>query len=282
MSVLDHRIDFVAFVSVANANPNGDPLSGNMPRQDRDGHGEMSAESIKRKIRNRLQDAGLEIYMKSADRTDDGFSSVQARIQGTIPANKDDAVYRRSICEKYADARMFGGVFAWGKKANESGTSIGICGPVTIWNGKSVDPVFIESMQITKSANGMESEGRGSDTMGMRHFVEYGLYRIQGSVSAHLAAATGFSDEDAVALKEALRTLFVGDASAARPAGAMSVAKLFWFEHGSKLGQYSEARVFASVEATLKNPGSVPRSVDDYEITLQDLPGLRVEDVECW
>ena len=32
MTKLEHKIDFVALISVTNANGNGDPLSGNRPR----------------------------------------------------------------------------------------------------------------------------------------------------------------------------------------------------------------------------------------------------------
>ena len=42
MSELKGKIDFTLFVSVDNANPNGDPLNGNRPRINLDGYGEMS------------------------------------------------------------------------------------------------------------------------------------------------------------------------------------------------------------------------------------------------
>ena len=58
MSNLKGKIDFTLFVSATNANPNGDPLNGNRPRTNLDGYGEISAECIKRKIRNRIQDLG--------------------------------------------------------------------------------------------------------------------------------------------------------------------------------------------------------------------------------
>ena len=42
MSKLQGKIDFTLFISVKNANPNGDPLNGNRPRTDIDGYGEIS------------------------------------------------------------------------------------------------------------------------------------------------------------------------------------------------------------------------------------------------
>ena len=42
MSVLQNKIDFAVILTVKNANPNGDPLNGNRPREDYDGYGEIS------------------------------------------------------------------------------------------------------------------------------------------------------------------------------------------------------------------------------------------------
>ena len=95
-----------------------------------------------------------------------------------------------------------------------------------------------------------------------------------------LAEKTGFSEEDAEVVKECLRTLFVNDASAARPDGSMEVVKLYWWRHNCKEGQYSSARVHRSVKATLKDPELLPSSVDDYVITLEELPGLEPEVID--
>ena len=67
MSVLEHKIDFAVLVTAANANPNGDPLNGNRPRENYDSCGEISDVCIKRKIRNRLQDMGENVYVQSKD-----------------------------------------------------------------------------------------------------------------------------------------------------------------------------------------------------------------------
>ena len=63
MAALKNKIDFALVFSVKNANPNGDPLNGNIPRTTLDGYGELSDVCLKRKIRNRLQDAGENIFV---------------------------------------------------------------------------------------------------------------------------------------------------------------------------------------------------------------------------
>ena len=65
MGEFTNKIDFEVLVMVQNANPNGDPLNGNRPRETYDGFGEISDVCIKRKIRNRLQDMGENIFVHS-------------------------------------------------------------------------------------------------------------------------------------------------------------------------------------------------------------------------
>ena len=279
MAVLNHKIDFLALVSVTKANSNGDPLNGNRPRTDYNGIGEISDVCIKRKIRNRMQDLGNAIFVQSDDRCDDGFKSLSERASTSTAGIKDKNVYSQTACEKWMDVRSFGQVFAF-KSNDKSGVSVGVRGPVSVHQAVSVSPVEVESIQITKSVNGEPGEKRASDTMGMKHFVRFGLYKIKGSVNVQLAEKTGYSQEDAETLKECLRTLFVNDASSARPEGSMEVVKLYWWEHNCKDGQYSSAKVHRSVHVAAKDTAALPESVDDYVITVDELPGLTPEIID--
>lgn len=273
MAVLNHKIDFVALVSVTKANSNGDPLNGNRPRTDYNGFGEISDVCIKRKLRNRMQDLGHAVFVQSEDRCDDGCKSLKDRAEAVTKGIKDKELYTQTVCDKWMDVRSFGQVFAF--KSNEkSGISVGVRGPVSIHQAVSVSPVEIEEMQITKSVNGETTDKRSSDTMGTKHFVRFGLYEIKGAINVQLAEKTGFSQEDAEVIKECLRTLFVNDASSARPEGSMEVVRLYWWEHNCKDGQYSSAKVHRSVRIAAKSAEGIPESVDDYEITLEELPGL--------
>ena len=280
MSTLQNKIDFVALVSVNRANSNGDPLNGNRPRTDLNGFGEISDVCIKRKIRNRMQDLGHPIFVQSEDRCDDGFGSLSERASAAMKGVKDRDAYAAHACETWLDVRAFGQVFAF---KDAKGVSVGVRGPVSIHQASSVSTVDIESIQITKSVNGEKKgkdENRASDTMGMKHFVRFGLYEIKGSINVQLAEKTGFTEEDADTVKECLRTLFVNDASSARPDGSMEVVKLFWWKHNCKDGQYSSAKVHRSVKIALKDDSRIPQSVEDYAITLEPLPGLEPEIID--
>lgn len=278
MTQLKNKIDFVALVSVNMANSNGDPLDGNRPRIDYDGHGEISDVCLKRKIRNRMQDMGQSIFVQSEDRADDGYKTLSERAKGSLEKTKDRDEYAKSACEKWLDVRSFGQVFAF--KSDKSGVSVGVRGPVSIHQAVSVSPIDIYSMQITKSVNSESNEGkRSSDTMGMKHMVRFGLYKIKGSINVQLAEKTGFSVEDAEIIKECLRTLFVNDSSSARPDGSMEVCKLYWFEHDCPIGQYSSARVHNSIKVKEKEVDNI-NSFDSYEIEIEALPGLHMEEID--
>ena len=277
MSILQNKIDFVALVSVTRANGNGDPLNGNRPRTDLNGFGEISDVCVKRKIRNRMQDLGNPIFVQSEDRCADGFGSLSERASASLKGIKDREEYARRACETWLDVRAFGQVFAF---KDTKGFSCGVRGPVSIHQASSISPVEVESIQITKSVNGEmkeKGENRASDTMGMKHFVRFGLYKIKGSINVQLAEKTGFTEADAETVKECLRTLFVNDASSARPDGSMEVVKLFWWKHNCKDGQYSSAKVHRSVRVALKNEDTMPSCADDYVISLEELPGLEPE-----
>ena len=199
MSTLQNKIDFVALISVNMANANGDPLNGNRPRTDYNSFGEISDVCIKRKIRNRMQDQGYSIFVQSEDRCYDGFGSLSERASTTLKGIKNREEYTKKACETWLDVRTFGQVFAF--KGKDS-VSAGVRGPVSIHQAVSISPVDVQTLQITKSVNGEPGEKRSSDTMGNKHFVQFGLYLLKGSINVQLAEKTGFTEEDAQVVKE--------------------------------------------------------------------------------
>lgn len=273
MAALNHKIDFALIFTVTHANPNGDPLNGNRPRETYEGYGEISDVCLKRKIRNRLMDLGAPIFVQSDDRCNDGYKSLKDRADA-VPAlkkEKNASVYAQIACEKWLDVRGFGQVFAF--KGDD--VSIGVRGPVSIHPAFSVDPIETSSIQITKSVNSVTGSKKSSDTMGMKHRVDFGVYSTYGSINCQLAEKTGFSAEDADLIKQALLTLFENDSSSARPDGSMEVVRLYWWEHNCKTGQYSSAKVHRSLHIASKV--DAPHSIEDYDISCDELNGLKPE-----
>ncbi|MDR1530077.1 MAG: type I-C CRISPR-associated protein Cas7/Csd2 [Burkholderiales bacterium] len=300
---LTNKIDFAVIISVCRANPNGDPLNGNRPRQTYDGYGEISDVCLKRKLRNSLQDMDrdnpIPIFVQSDDNRAPGdeFRSLNDRFNAEKFQNP-----REDGCKKWFDVRAFGQVFAFKKKAEKKtkkgeekktesveadsveggadAVSIGVRGPVTIQSAFSIEPIIPESLQITKSVN-LETEKnpdkKSPDTMGMKHRVGKGIYVTFGAINTQLAGKTGFSDDDAEKIKKALQTLFVNDASSARPEGSMEVLKVIWWKHDSSIGQYSSAKIHRALRELLEERKD---GTYDSEKLKQKLPGLVPEELD--
>jgi len=274
---IQNKIDFAVVLRVKHANPNGDPLNGNRPRTDYNGLGEISDVCLKRKMRDRLLESGKPIFVQSDDRKKDDAKSLRERAESVLGKKFGSSETATLACATWFDVRAFGQLFALPKKkakgdeeAGDAGVSIPVRGPVSVHSAFSIQPVEVTSMQITKSVSG-EGDGakRGSDTMGMKHRVDEGVYVFYGSMNPQLAERTGFTDADAEAVKSVLPKLFETDASSARPAGSMEVLKVFWWRHNSKAGQYSSAKVHRSL--TVKADGS-------YEVAT--LEGLKPEVID--
>ena len=292
MSALTKKIDFIGFITVDRSNPYGDPLNGNQPRTDYGGYGEISDVCLKRKLRNRLQDAGEKILVQSNERADDGCDSIRSRVEANPAMEKPlkmkdkeegrTRIFAEEACKAWMDVRAFGQVFALkeAKKQGVDSVSVGVRGPVTIHTAVSLDPVTITGVQITKSVNNEPGDKKGSDTMGMKYRVDFGVYKFQGSINVQLAEKTGFSEEDAQKVKEALRTIFENDASSARPEGSMEMSCFYWIEHSNKTGAASSGKVHRSVKAQKRDGVEVPSRFEDYVIddsALYAIDGIHIE-----
>jgi len=285
---LTKKIDFAVIIGVKNANPNGDPLNGNRPRTDYEGLGEITDVCLKRKIRDRLVERfqklegdnrnGHAVFVQSDDRKIDDATSLKDRAEKELKKIPNGKELVEKSCKTWIDVRTFGQLFAFksskkpkGEDSNgDTGTSVGIRGPVTIQSAFSIEPVSVSSTQITKSVSG-EGDGtkKGSDTMGMKHRIDNSIYVTYGSMNPQLAEKTLFSDEDAATIKSILPKMFENDASSARPEGSMEVKKVLWWEHNCKSGQYSSAKVHHSLHVDA-----------DGGYVLDKLDGLKTEEID--
>lgn len=277
-----NKIDFILLFDAADANPNGDPDGGNMPRIDAEtGHGLVTDVCLKRKIRNFVQltrnnEAPYEIYVKEKAILTDQQAKAYAAVE---KADVNSA--RAWMCRNFFDIRTFGAVMSL--KENNCGQ---VRGPVQLSFARSVDPIAQLEYSITRCAvaTAKEAQAQGGDnrTMGRKFTVPYALYMAKGTVNPYLAEQTGFNDDDLNVLVEALTHLFDFDASAARPAGAMAVRKLILFRHNSMLGNAPAHKLYECLHITRKEGVEFPRSIADYDITLSEAPaGIAVEDIDC-
>lgn len=273
MEPIKNRYEFTVIFDVENGNPNGDPDAGNMPRIDPEtSAGLVTDVCLKRKIRNFVEifkedEPYYNILVKPDKALNTKFTEAYEAIgEKTGQKGKNPEAVRAArdyICQNYFDVRTFGAVMSTGNDP------CGIVrGPVQISFAKSVDPIFTQDITITRQARTTEDKrDTGETEMGRKSIVPYGLYRADGYVSAMLAQKiTKFSEEDLELLWDAIINMFEHDRSAAR--GKMCVRKLYVFKHDSVLGNAPANVLFDKIVIGKKDGVEVPRSFNDYEITV--------------
>ncbi len=287
-NTVKNRYDFALIFDVQDGNPNGDPDAGNLPRMDAEtGQGIVTDVCLKRKVRNYVQmvrpaEKGSDIFVKEKAILNlligASYESLGIDLDAS-PKNERDGKKRNSkgkgqgseveqarnrMCEAFFDIRAFGAVMSIGPNAGQ------VRGPVQLTFGRSVDPIVTLEHSITRMAVATEAEAekQGGDnrTMGRKNTVPYGLYVAHGFVSAHLAAQTGFSEEDLDLFWKALCEMFEHDRSAAR--GLMATQRLIIFKHNSALGNAPAHKLFERVKITRKDAAKPARTVADYEIVV--------------
>lgn len=272
MSAITNRYEFVYFFDVSNGNPNGDPDAGNLPRLDPEtNQGLVTDVALKRKIRNYVAlekeaEAGYAIYMQEKSVLNNQHKQAYAALEiehepKKLP--KDEAKARELtawMCNNFFDVRAFGAVMTTEINAGQ------VRGPIQLAFASSIDPVVPMEIAITRVAVTNERDLEKERTMGRKHIVPYGLYRVHGFISAKLAERTGFSEADLELLWRALINLFEHDRSAAR--GEMSARKLIVFKHESAMGNAPAHKLFdlVTVERVSGEEDSPARSFSDYKV----------------
>ena len=249
MTVLNNRIDFMFVISVEGANPNGDPTASNTPREDSNGYGEISDVCLKHKIRNYLHETGEEILVLPTEITGESLMSTLKKSGLNKLLNKsgmDQEKFKKEACEKWFDVRTFGQVFGLKQTDTSSSVSTSVRGPMSIRAAYSIEPIITREINITNVLNLEKQDKRDHNTWGSRYVVEYGAYVSYGSIFPNLAEKTGFSEEDAEKIKQAILNLFLYDATSSRPSGSMTLSELHWWTHDCASGRHSPAKVFHS------------------------------------
>ena len=278
---LTNRYDFVILFDVENGNPNGDPDAGNAPRVDAEsGYGYITDVCLKRKIRNYVELAkegvpGYNILIKP-DRWLNAKFTEAYEAEGLKTKNKgknpDDVKKARDyMCRTYFDVRAFGAVMSTGDDP------CGIVrGPVQINFARSISPVNIQDVTITRQARTTDDRKETGDTeMGRKSVIPYALYRAEGYISAALAnKSTGLSEEDIELLCTAIVNMFENDHSAAR--GKMCMRKLYVFKHDNILGNCPSHILFEKISVKEKE-NILPRAFGDYVITVDETMPAGVE-----
>ncbi len=281
-----NKIDFVLLFDVTDANPNGDPDAGNMPRSDAETqHGMITDVCLKRKIRNYVQmvhgeENGYDIYVKEKAI----LTNLQKKAYDAIDDKKNVDAAKKWMCKTFFDIRTFGAVMSL-KEANCGQ----VRGPIQMSFSRSIDPIIQQEFTVTRCAVATEKESEkqdgGNRTMGRKFTVPYALYLTKGTINPYLAEQTGFNDKDLEIFIESLKKMFEFDASAARPAGSMVMREVILFKHNSELGSVPAHCLFESIKVEKKEGIEFPRSYSDYSVTINQEAfsgkGVEMERIDC-
>lgn len=281
-----NRMDFVVLFDARDANPNGDPDAGNLPRVDPEtGHGLVTDVCLKRKVRNFVSmvhenESPNRIYFSDGavlnQLHEEAWKHVGEKPSKSLPKDVGKAKEITGfMCRNFFDIRTFGAVMTTEVNSGQ------VRGPVQMSFARSIDPVVTLEHAITRSSVTNERDREKERTMGRKFTVPYGLYRAHGFVNPFLAKQTGFDGDDLELFMTALENAFQYDASAARPAGSMATRKIIIFQHDSELGSAPSHRLLEAVTVRRRGDVDVPRNFTDYEISIdQDAVPEGVQVVE--
>ena len=275
---IQNRYEFVYLFDVTNGNPNGDPDAGNLPRLDPESSkGLVTDVCLKRKVRNFIEltegnTQGFDIYVKEkAVLNNQNMKAYKAKeIEPTpkkLPKEEEKArAITDWMCANFYDVRTFGAVMTTQINCGQ------VRGPVQLAFAKSEDPIVPLEISITRMAVTTEKEAEEQQgdnrTMGRKHIVPYGLYRVHGFISAKLAEKTGFSDEDLEKFWKALQMMFEHDHSASR--GEMNARKLIVFKHNDALGNMPSHKLFerVTIDRIEGEAGTPAHHFENYDVKI--------------
>ena len=285
MTPISNRFEFVLLYDVENGNPNGDPDAGNMPRIDPEtGYGIVTDVCLKRKIRNYAElvkgdKTGFRIYIKEGTPLNRNHVEAYANAgleTGADATNTQVNEARKWMCANFFDVRTFGAVMSTGDNCGQ------VRGPIQINFSRSIDPIVQQEVTITRQTVTKIEDAAKERAMGRKHIVPYGLYRVEGYISAKLAndgaKGTGFSEEDLKLFWDALANMFEHDHSAAR--GKMAARRLFVFKHKDELGNAPSHKLFDMIKVEKHAGVVIPRKFGDYSVKVEGSAPEGVELIE--
>ncbi|MGH2549708.1 MAG: type I-C CRISPR-associated protein Cas7/Csd2 [Thermomicrobiales bacterium] len=274
------RHEAVLLFDVTDGNPNGDPDSGNLPRVDPETmQGLVSDVAIKRKIRDFVDAAkGGEETFKIYVQSEEALNSMHLRAYTALNLDQKKKSDRNTVaeardwmCQNFFDVRTFGAVMSTAVNAGQ------VRGPVQITFARSFDAILPLDLSITRIAitkpedmlavteDGEEGKNKRTE-MGRKALVPYGLYKANVFFTPQMATRTGFSSEDLALVWDALVRMWDLDRSASR--GLMACQGLYVFSHDNALGNAPAHKLLQRVQAELRPGVIAPRSVSDYDITV--------------
>ena len=255
-------------IEVRHSNPNGDPDRESDPRQRDDGRGEISPVSLKRKVRDLVEDKDGEVWNTLAKKLDmkaDEFHILESRQVKRAEVKKLMESNFEKFKRTYWDARVFGNTFLEEGQGDTIRTGV-----VHFGLGLSVAPIEVERLTFTKKAPAEEGKSRGMAPMSYR-IVSHAVYYVPFFTNPSAAHKTGCEEKDIQLLCELIRYMFSHTRSMIR--SMVETVHAHYVTHKNSLGSFHEFRMLDALTPRLKTDVKKPSSLEDYIIpTWNDLP----------
>lgn len=184
-----NRREMLFLYTVADANPNGDPLNQNHPRYDEDTEQVLVSDvRIKRTIRDQWVREGFNIFVDGRNMT------LKSRFEElkNITGSKGG----RDVLRQCLDSRLFGATFTLGNEA------FSWTGPVQFKWGRSLHAVNFDMIQGTSAFT--SREGSQQRSFRNEYKVPFAIIGVYAIANQYAASTTGAEDEDLERLAQAL------------------------------------------------------------------------------
>ena len=255
-----NKMDGLLVLEVIDSNPNGDPDRENAPRQRDNGLGEISAVSVKRKLRDLIEfkennfiweEVGADLDLDSDEYCIFESPSINRAAAEKLAKNDPDA-----FLNKYWDVRVFGTTFA---KAEFIRT-----GPVHFGVGRSVSPIKTLEETFTKKAPVEDGKKRAMAPQAFK-IVEYGIYTVPLFFSPQVAVHTKFRKKDMELFFKLIPYMYEHTRSMIRSQINILHTHVGW--HSNKTGMFKPT-VFQKALTPFNTiyPNEPGESIDDFTI----------------
>lgn len=265
-----NRTTGLLVIEVRDSNPNGDPDRESDPRQRADGRGEISPVSLKRKLRDLVENKeGVVWKTLSAEKefSDGEFQILESRDVKRPEVTKMLRTNLEQFKKTYWDARVFGNTFLEQEQADIDTIRTGV---VHFGLGLSIAPVEIERFTQTKKAPAQGGKSRGMAPLGFR-IVQHGVYVAPFFVNPTAASKSGCEERDVELLYRLIPYMFDHTRSVIRSQVGILHAHLI--NHKGSLGSFNDFQMIDALTPGLKDGLPKASSLSDYDVpTWNDVP----------
>jgi CRISPR/Cas system type I-B associated protein Csh2 (Cas7 group RAMP superfamily) len=293
------RATGLIIVEVRNSNPNGDPERDGAPRRRRGDIGEISPVSVKRKMRDLVENkqGPIWLYLKGRFGLDEKrFEILEERgrqrgiIKNMIIEDDSKSIEDKRFVKMYWDGRVFGNTFLEGAegetgestseekptkktgkgKSAKAEEAIALkrnvkTGVVHFGLGLSVAPVAIRAdFTLTNKAGVQEGKTTGM-APGAFKFVEHGIYTIPFFVNPTQASKTGCTKQDVDVALELIPYVYSHNRSLVRT--QVEVLHAWYAEHNDRKGSCNDFDLIDDLMPEKKESPDKPSCTrDEYDI----------------